>query len=99
MRERISLDGPWEFYFDRRQRDAPEGLDQAQWRTAHVPAPWQASFADLRDKAGVGWYRRSVIVPPEWRASDNAIILHFGAADYFAQVWIWRAIRASFTKR
>jgi len=87
MRERISLDGPWEFCFDRQQRDAPDQLEHAEWRVAHVPAPWQAGFADLRDKAGVGWYRRTVNVPQQWRAGDHAVTIHFGAVDYFAEVW------------
>ena len=87
MRERISLDGPWQFYFDHHQRDTPHQLEQAQWRIAHVPAPWQASFADLRDRAGVAWYRRTVSVPPEWRAGEHAVTIHFGAVDYFADVW------------
>ena len=87
MRERISLDGPWEFHFDRRQHEAPDQLDQVEWRSAHVPAPWQACFDELRDKAGVGWYRRRVEVPPAWYTAKHSVTIHFGAADYFTQVW------------
>ncbi|MDX1616247.1 MAG: glycoside hydrolase family 2 TIM barrel-domain containing protein [Candidatus Promineifilaceae bacterium] len=87
MRERISLDGPWEFHFDRGQQTAPDQLNPARWRTAQVPAPWQANFADLRDKSGVGWYRRRVTIPPSWRSNGQAVILHIGAADYATDVW------------
>ena len=87
MREKISLDGHWDFYFDHRQLDTPPQLKQADWRTATIPAPWQANFADLQNKSGVGWYRRTVTLPQPWLAANQAIILHFGAADYFAQVW------------
>lgn len=87
MRERISLDGPWEFYFDHEQTGTPDRLDHVEWRTTIVPEPWQARFADLRDKSGVGWYRRTVTVPRRWLSEELVIMLHFGAADYFAELW------------
>ena len=88
MRERILLDGPWEFYFDHHQENTlPKQLGSVEWRTTYVPEPWQARFADLRDKSGVGWYRRTVHSPQTWQTGNYAVILHFGAVDYFAEVW------------
>ena len=88
MRARISLDGPWEFYFDKLDaRAQPKELGPVDWRTTRVPEPWQARFADLRDKSGVGWYRRTVPVPQSWLSGHHAVTLHFGAVDYLAEVW------------
>ena len=41
-------------------------------------------MADLRLSTGTGWYRRKVEIPATW--SDGAIILHFGAVDYMADL-------------
>ena len=88
MRERILLDGPWEFYFDHHQENKqPKQLGSVEWRTTYVPEPWQARFADLRNKSGIGWYRRTFSPPQTWLTGNHAAILHFGAVDYFAEVW------------
>lgn len=81
-RTRTSLDGPWEFQIDPDGAATPDHL--TEWRTVPVPSPWQATAADLRDVSGVGWYRRRLEVPP----ADGAAILHFGAVDHRATVWI-----------
>lgn len=85
---RISLDGPWQF-----QIDPAGGWDVAairDWRTAQVPMPWQAQFDDLRTASGTAWYRRTVTVDAAALEAlpERAAILHFGAADYFATVWL-----------
>ncbi len=83
-RQRLSLDGVWQFQFD--PTDLAELKDLAEWREAHVPMPWQAEFEDLREQAGTGWYQRNFELPAEW--AGGAVILHFGAVDYYAQVWL-----------
>ena len=56
---RISLDGAWEFL-----HVADDRLSgPAEIRQIAVPAPWQAQFADLRMRAGIGIYRRIVRNP------------------------------------
>ncbi len=84
MNKRIDLDGLWEF-----QIDPTRGNDATQitsWRTATVPMPWQAQFDDLHETSGVGWYRRTVTLAEG--AGENAAILHFGAVNYHATVWV-----------
>lgn len=71
-----SLDGPWEFRTDSEQT----------WRTATVPMPIQAQFADLRDFSGVAWYRKK-FTPPRFR-KDETLLLRFGAVDYTAIVHV-----------
>ncbi len=81
-RTRISLDGAWDF-----QMDSGEGADVSAiqtWRTAQVPLPWQAQFDDLRLANGTAWYRRHFDYSP----APGAAILHFGAVDYYASVWL-----------
>jgi Glycosyl hydrolases family 2, TIM barrel domain/Glycosyl hydrolases family 2, sugar binding domain/Glycosyl hydrolases family 2 len=70
----LSLDGPWSF------RHEADG----NWRTANVPGPWQAEFADLRHKSGRAVYKRTFSVPTDWKASEIAV--KFGAVSYFCEV-------------
>ncbi|MEN9935075.1 MAG: hypothetical protein RLZZ387_1654 [Chloroflexota bacterium] len=83
-RQRRSLDGAWQFRTDPHANlaaDAP-----GSWRTVTVPAPWQSHADDLRDYQGVAWYRRGFEVPADW--SGSALVLHFGAVDYYAEVYV-----------
>ena len=72
MRQVISLDGEWLFRHETDRTD----------RTAIVPMPWQASFADLRQSSGKARYRRSFARP------DGAAVLRFGAVSYMAEVLV-----------
>lgn len=84
FRNRISLDGSWQFQID------PTGGHEIgaiqEWRTAQVPLPWQAQFEDLRHTSGVGWYRRTFALEP--LAPGQLLFLNFGAVDYQATVWV-----------
>ena len=85
-RARLSLDGEWQFAF------CGDGLvplaEVADWRTCTVPAPWQAQFADLRERNGRAWYRRTFELPAGWIPSAAALVLRFGAVNYHARVWV-----------
>jgi beta-galactosidase/beta-glucuronidase len=85
--EWISLNGEWEFAID------PAGTwrlpGDVQWtRTIRVP------FSPETPASGIGdtgfyrtcWYRRQVQLPP--LAAAQWLILHFGAVDYTATVWV-----------
>jgi hypothetical protein len=102
-RQRLSLDGPWQFFPDPERRLRRQTLDEASARTILVPGPWQAQFDDLRDYSGVAWYRRTFEVSnDELRVASEdgdeqlvtrhspfiTYILHFGAIDYHATVWL-----------
>ena len=76
LRERLSMDGPWDFRFEGR----------GEWRKAMVPNPWQAEFPDLRRACGVAVYAREFEVPEHWHNGD--IVIYFGAVSYFAEVSI-----------
>lgn len=83
FRTRISLDGIWKFQVDPANDTEIDGI--TQWREATVPLPWQAQFGDLRQYSGAAWYQREFDLA---ETPSGAVILHFGAVDYHATVWI-----------
>lgn len=86
-REQLALDGTWDFHLD---HDASLTFEKVvtlkDWRTACVPSPWQAQFDDLRETAGTAWYRRVFVIPAAWQG--QAAFLHFGAVNYYTEVWL-----------
>ena len=72
MRDVISLDGEWQFQHE---------TDRIA-RTAQVPLPWQAQFADLRQTSGRAVYRRQFPRP------KGEAVLRFGAVSYLAEVLV-----------
>ena len=85
-----SLDGWWEFAFD----DANAGMSE-RWYDGRelpqrilVPFPYQSKTSGIgsREIHEVMWYTRSVDVPAGW--DNGALLLHFGAVDYRADVWV-----------
>ncbi len=87
----LSLNGPWEFEFD----DANVGLEE-NWaaggrkftRTIVVPFCFQSKLSGIGDASFHPWvwYRRSFTVPETWKG--KRVLLHFGAVDYRAMVWV-----------
>ena len=87
----VDLCGPWAFAYD----DDDAGLlgrwsgrdDVFDW-TITVPFPPESAASGIGDRAfhSVLWYRRTVALPdgPEPRRW----LLHFGAVDYRADVWV-----------
>ncbi|HEY8564256.1 MAG TPA: sugar-binding domain-containing protein [Beijerinckiaceae bacterium] len=79
---RISLDGTWDFL-----HIADDRLSgPAEVREITVPSPWQAQFADLRMRAGIGIYRRTVTIPEAWLS--DSVWLRFGAVFHNTKVII-----------
>jgi glycosyl hydrolase family 2 len=97
-RQRNNLDGEWQFFPDPTQSLTIESLRAGEARRIRVPGPWQAQFDDLRDYSGVAWYRRQFQAEgvkegtrdedPSLLHSSPRTLLHFGAVDYFASVWV-----------
>ena len=80
--QRISLDGAWDFL-----HVADDRLSgPVEVRSITVPRPWQAEFSELRMRAGIGIYRRTVEVPEAW--IRDGIWLRFGAVFHNSKVWI-----------
>lgn len=89
-RERwLSLNGQWEFEFDPADSGLERGLLEQPLAT-EITVP----FAPEAELSGIGdtdfheavWYRRRVTVPADW--AGDAVLLHFGAVDHDATVWV-----------
>lgn len=86
-----SLNGPWHFAFD----DADAGLKQRWFESGHkldreivVPYAFETELSGIHDTSmhDVLWYRRELKPPASF--SGKHIILHFGAVNYQATVWV-----------
>ena len=94
-RERwFDLSGEWQFSYD----DADVGLHRCwytEWtesrgvdeRPVRVPFPPESSRSGIGDPGfhRVLWYRRAFLPP---HRPGERLLLHFGAVDYEAQVWV-----------
>ena len=88
----LSLDGPWKFTFDdaRRWKHPADGID---WnRRIQVPFPPESVASGIgdRDFHRACWYEREFELRPE----KGRVLLHFGAVDYAACVWVNRHLVA-----
>jgi len=94
MRRRTwtSLNGGWRFAFDdAAQHKRP--TDVAEW-----PLSIEVPFAPESERSGIGdtgfhracWYEREFFVPDvaALKERGDRVLLHFGAVDYCARVWI-----------
>ena len=85
----LCLNGPWQFEIDRKDRGTSRGLrtrDLAGEIVVPFAAESKASGIADTDFLEVVWYRRHVDVPEAWRG--RRILLHFGAVDHDATVWV-----------
>jgi beta-galactosidase/beta-glucuronidase len=86
----MNLNGIWNFQID----DANIGLEQGWCNGADFTERILVPFSLESQQSGIGnrsfhpcvWYRRSIQIPDAWRA--KRILLHFGAVDYRATVWV-----------
>lgn len=81
-----SLDGPWQFCYDDEGRfESP--ADVQHWsHEIEVPYPPESTASGVGDRGfhTTCWYQRSFQIVPD----GGRVILHFGAVDYFARVWV-----------
>jgi beta-galactosidase/beta-glucuronidase len=88
----LNLNGVWAFAFD----DENSGTEE-KWfkqnssafnKEIKVPFAYQTKLSGIEDSTfhDVVWYKREFEIPASWK--DRRIILHFGAVDYRAWVYI-----------
>ncbi|RNA67653.1 glycoside hydrolase family 2 protein [Alteribacter keqinensis] len=86
-----SLNGQWQFDFD----DENKGLSEKWFTHDHlyskeitVPFSYTSELSGIHDTDfhDIVWYSRTFDVPDKW--AGKGIILHFGAVDYQASVWV-----------
>ena len=86
----LNLNGEWNFSFD----DADLGLKSEWFLTPQfnekiiVPYAYQAKMSGInkREFHDIVWYSKEFTLPEEMQG--KRIILHFGAVDYIADVWV-----------
>ena len=79
-----SLDGAWLYSFN--EETNPHCV---AWQgEICVPFPPESPLSGVKDTGyhNVVWYQRRFHVPLDWQG--RRILLHFGAVDYLAQVWV-----------
>lgn len=87
----MNLNGEWEF----EQDPGDSGLERKFYNRSALREKIAVPFAPESKLSGVEdtdfmrtvWYRRTFAVPAEWHG-EGRLLLHFGAVDYTADVWI-----------
>ena len=86
----LNLNGVWEF-----EMDPGESGEQQGWtggkpfsQAITVPFPPESTLSGIghTDFMSCVWYRRTFSIPETW--ANKRILLHFGAVDYDATVWV-----------
>ncbi len=92
----LNLNGEWEFEIDK----SISGKDRKLFEAEHLPERITVPFCPESVLSGVGhkdfmecvWYRKEITLPADWMAGmrerAERVVLHFGAVDYFATVYI-----------
>ena len=83
----LNLNGSWA-YTGRTLADALEKPPAARAYTERilVPYPTESALSGIARHDDQMWYRKLVKVPTDWRG--QRVLLHFGAVDQIATVWV-----------
>ncbi len=87
----LSLNGRWDFDFDDQNKGIAEDWASGSRKLAKEI---QVPYCFESTKSGIGdtsfhpwvWYRRTFSIPDAWKG--ERVLLHFGAVDYRAKVWL-----------
>ena len=82
----MPLNGPWRFQFDNELKFR-HPTEISDWpMQIEVPYPPESQMSGIGDRGFHKrcWYEREFNILPE----GDHILLHFGAVDYFAKVWV-----------
>ncbi|MDR6553244.1 sugar-binding domain-containing protein [Paenibacillus qinlingensis] len=87
----INLNGEWEFEFDDESIGSKQKWHQGEKafsQKIQVPFAFQSQLSGIGNNEfhDVVWYRRELEIPKEF--ANKRILLHFGAVDYLASVWV-----------
>ena len=83
--EWMNLNGVWEF---QRSADLNEKPPFGKKLTENilVPFPIESALSGIMEQLDKFWYRRTFEIPSKWKGKK--ILIHFGAVDYEAEVFI-----------
>jgi len=83
--EWMNLNGLWDYAIRPVNSQAPNSYDGE----ILIPFAVESSLSGVMQRLGKEnelWYQREIEIPSEWEGSD--ILLHFGAVDWKAEVWL-----------
>jgi len=88
--EWINLNGEWSYEFDFSNSGKSRRLTTAKQFSNTITVPFcpesKLSGVNYTDFINQMWYQRPISIPSDWEGKK--IILHFGAVDYYAEVFI-----------
>lgn len=89
--EWINLNGRWQFEIDHGKSGRERGLQGSSHDlSGQITVPFcpesKLSGVEYTDFMAAVWYKREFTLPEDW--SDGRTLLHFGAVDYKAEVWV-----------
>ncbi|HEX8463046.1 MAG TPA: glycoside hydrolase family 2 TIM barrel-domain containing protein [Abditibacterium sp.] len=87
----LNLNGPWQFEIDCGDSGKDRGLHEVGHDLAReiiVPFCPESKLSGIEntDFMPAVWYKKRVQIPAEWKGQK--VLLHFGAVDYDATVWV-----------
>jgi hypothetical protein len=80
----LNLNGVWQLAFAKKGDSVPAGKELSE--QILVPFPVESALSGVMKRADRLWYRRLFTVPKIW--GDRRVLLHFGAVDWEATVWV-----------
>ena len=87
----INLNGPWEYMTDRAQSGEARGFAGEAPYTEQITVPFcrESKLSGIGDTdfCGCVWYRKRITLPEGWQGGKR-VLLHVGACDYKADVWV-----------
>lgn len=81
-----NLNGVWQFSA-RQEGDAPP-IGQELGERILVPYPVESALSGIKRHEDRMFYRRTFNVPKDWRRGKERVLMHFGAVDYLAVVYV-----------
>lgn len=90
-KEWLTLNGNWQFDFDDYEVGSQQKwyqVDKKLTQNIKVPFVFQSELSGINDPSyhDYIWYKRNFVIPKKW--SKEKIMIHFGAVDYHAWVFI-----------
>ncbi|HHX71306.1 MAG TPA: beta-galactosidase, partial [Clostridiales bacterium] len=86
----LNLNGPWEFEIDHGKSGRARGLPGDMPLSGQILVPFcpesKLSGVEYKDFMAAVWYKKRLTLPAEF--AGKRILLHFGAVDYFAEVFV-----------
>jgi beta-galactosidase/beta-glucuronidase len=80
----LNLNGVWQLAFAKKGESVPAGKELPE--RILVPFPAESALSGVMRRADRLWYRRTFTLPRDW--SGRRTLLHFGAVDWEATVWV-----------